>query len=526
MCVATATPRWSELRECLHCGGEVTRLAAAKALLAAALCGGAKIVEGTPVAVLAADSSARLDLSKIMSFTGLGSLGTSALILSLFLMPPSSLTALDVSCNSFGDAGAASIAQGLERPSCPLLSLDLSWNGISADGGRRLGEALLLNERLAELELRGNFLGGGYARGEFVHSTEALTALRHALTRNSALTALGLEDNLLTAHGEDMGGITSLVEALLHSRGMRTLRLGHNHLCGFARDDDEILTFAEYFSCNAALHKLCAVLVRPGCTLTHLDLQRNMLGAEGGDALANALVQSYSLAELNLATVGLGEDGGVRIGEALAANASLTTLSLRDNGLGVRSGAAIGSALQQNRTLTSLDLARNNWCGLDMLGRGHFSTEALDAVCEAISAPSATLQELTVDGYTLSIPQLLGRELTQRIDLSGKKIGFCSGIVIANLVSANETLQELMLDHNELGICGGCNEHGQAVGAALGKAIAGNSSLQKASVCQNDLDKAAKAEIKKLLLRSQRQQRMRDLRHMRRPAASGVVLKV
>ena len=56
----------------------------------------------------------------------------------------SSLTNLDLRCNSIGDSGAASLSQALAVNSS-LTNLDLSWNSIGASGATALSHVSTVN---------------------------------------------------------------------------------------------------------------------------------------------------------------------------------------------------------------------------------------------------------------------------------------------------------------------------------------------------------------------------------------------
>ena len=59
---------------------------------------------------------------------------------------------------------------------------------------------------------------------------------------------------------------------------------------------------------------------------------------------------------------------------------------------------------------------------------------------------------MNLDGYALPIKKLKGTEPVESLNLSGKKLGVASTIVIASLISVNGSLTSLDLSNNEL--CG------------------------------------------------------------------------
>ena len=72
---------------------------------------------------------------------------------------------------------------------------------------------------------------------------------------------------------------------------------------------------------------------------------------------------------------------------------------------------------------------------------------------------------MNLDGYALPIKKLKGTEPVESLDLSGKKLGVASAIVIASLISVNGSLTSLNLGHNQL--CG-LDEYGRGTYTADG----------------------------------------------------------
>jgi Leucine-rich repeat (LRR) protein len=179
-----------------------------------------------------------------------------------------SLTSLDLSRNGIGADGARALAA-----LTGLTSLDLSDNQIGADGAR----ALAALTGLTSLDLWGSRIGADGAR--------ALAAL-------TGLTSLGLSHNEI---GDD--GARSLAALT----GLTSLNLSFNPI----RDDGA-----------RALSALTG--------LTSLDLRGNRIGADG----ARALSALTGLTSLDLRGSQIGDDG-VR---ALAALTGLTWLNLAWSG--------------------------------------------------------------------------------------------------------------------------------------------------------------------------------------------------
>ena len=52
--------------------------------------------------------------------------------------------------------------------------------------------------------------------------------------------------------------------------------------------------------------------------------------------------------------------------------------------------------------------------------------------------------QVNLDGYALPIKKLKGTEPVKSLDLSGKKLGVASAIVIASLISVNGALTQVL----------------------------------------------------------------------------------
>jgi hypothetical protein len=76
--------------------------------------------------------------------------------------------------------------------------------------------------------------------------------------------------------------------------------------------------------------ELCSVLPR-FTRLTLLDLSQNMVGTEGGKALAEILKVNGSLTSIDLSHNVMGSEGAKALAPAIAANGSLTSLDMRRN---------------------------------------------------------------------------------------------------------------------------------------------------------------------------------------------------
>ena len=99
---------------------------------------------------------------------------------------------------------------------------------------------------------------------------------------------------------------------------------------------------------------------------------------------------------------------------------------------------------------------------------------------------------MNFDGYALPIKKLKGTEPVESLDLSGKKLGVASTIVIASLISGNGRLTSIDLSGNQL--CGVWTQFVEQDGtytaegiAAIAEALRVNGSLTSLNLSDNQL---------------------------------------
>eukprot|EP00053_Salpingoeca_punica_P003655 m.44467 g.44467 ORF g.44467 m.44467 type:complete len:1327 (+) comp12331_c0_seq1:44-4024(+) len=154
--------------------------------------------------------------------------------------------------------------------------------------------------------------------------------------------------------------------------------------------------------------------------LTHLYLNLNRLEDELGIALGKALETNTALTHLELYENKLGDPTGIALGKALKTNTALTHLGLNGNKLGMKAGLALGKALYINPSLEHLSLSRNS------LGA-------------SVSAESAWYRAL-VKNTSL-----------KWLDLEYNELGFHEGNELARALQINRTLENVYLGGNQLG---------------------------------------------------------------------------
>ena len=256
-----------------------------------------------------------------------------------------SLTALDLSRNRLGDAGALLVAAAIEAHP-RLRCVNLAANAIGCEGSRALAGALL---------------------------------------RSGSVTTA----NLLRNHWDE--------ESAAALAAVAAQRAGLRSLCGLGLSEQTLTLEHEGLEPRDA--QLLAADCRSHGSLTALHLYDNRLGAAGVGVLAAAVAASGTVSMLDLSSnlIGGADDparlvfvpcatGTAALAAALAGATALRSLVLYDNALGPKGGALLAAALRRESSLTLLDLRLNQLCGVDSFGNGEFTCEAVRSLANALDA--------------------------------------------------------------------------------------------------------------------------------------------
>ena len=270
----------------------------------------------------------------------------------LALRVNTSLSSLNLRCNSIDVEGASSLSEAL-RVNTSLTSLNLGNNYICAEGANFLSEALRVNTSLTSLDLASNS----------IHAEEA-HSLSEALKVNTSLTSLSLHGNSIGADGAHF-----LSEALRVNTSLTSLDLARNfiHAEGAHSLSEALKVNTSLTSLNLHLNSIVAgranflsEALRVNTSLTSLNLASNSIDAEGAHSLSEALRVNTSLTSLDLACNSIHAEGAHSLSEALRVNTSLTSLNLCHNSIGAEGANFLSEALRVNTSLTSLNLSANS----------------------------------------------------------------------------------------------------------------------------------------------------------------------
>jgi len=231
--------------------------------------------------------------------------------------------------------------------------------------------------------------------------------------------------------------------------------------------------------------------------ITNLNLAENNLTNYGEDMsavikLADAFTKMPNLREVNVAGNYLGEEGGMKLAEAFTQMPNLQTVNLDNNQLcGVAQNChgtftldainAICDALTKSN-IQSISLDSNMLCG--KVYEGEFTLDAINAICDALT--KSNVQSISVDGHPLPIDELRGVKPTETIDLSSKKLGVPSGIIISSCIAGNEHLKSLSLADNRL------TKNGEDMSGVMKLAeVLSSTKIEQLNLAKNDIDNLA-----------------------------------
>ena len=346
-----------------------------------------------------------------------------------------------------------------------LATLRLSQNVLRDAAGAALGAALARHTSLTCLDLR-----------ECGLSPRSAAALGEALATNTALTELDLGAN----RGLRADGAASLAAGLERNGTLRTLRL---HGCAIGADGADAL--ADALVANTALE---ALGLEEGCALPiellrrggpELDLSRRGLGDLSGLVLASLVERNSGATALSLNGNRLGPLTGAALADALQqGRAPIARLDLSSNQLGPQGAAALAEALKGNvRALPPPHLPRTPRPTKPGV-HGEVHGEVHGAVHGAVGGVGGSRGGSWVGGG--STPHLLAVTQDTLTELNLRKNGLeaAGGKAVAEALRENATLTSLNLAYNALGAEGG---------AALAGSLASHAALTALDLKGNQL---------------------------------------
>jgi hypothetical protein len=198
-------------------------------------------------------------------------------------------------------------------------------------------------------------------------------------------------------------------------------------------------------------------------SVKELDLRDCHLGHVATRLLAMMLPINGALTKLSLAKNKWGEEGAKFLCDALVGNDTLKELDLSGDqgvfGSGSNIGGTAGAKHVANMLLVNGALTEVRWPSV-------FGPQIV--TCSELTACALRIQ-VNLDGYALPITKLKGTEPVESLDLSNKRLGVASAIVIASRMGVNGGLTSINLSENAL--CGVVQSFGGVCGTYTAEGI-------------------------------------------------------
>lgn len=227
------------------------------------------------------------------------------------------LKMLNLSYNKIADDGCEFLSNmilGAYEAACPVVSLNLSYNGITSKGAGKIFHSLRLNILIKDFNASGNQFSQGLSMyfNSFLSDNCVLTSLN--------LSYCGIKPDCLQ----------SLSEGLIRNIKLENLILSHNKV-----EDTGAQHIAHGLSKNTALKSI--------------DLSSCMIKGQGALFLAKALRGNFTLQSLNLRDNSVKDDSGEVFVEITRTNKNFLSINLDLNPVNLKFVESIKQNLRDNR---------------------------------------------------------------------------------------------------------------------------------------------------------------------------------
>eukprot|EP00049_Salpingoeca_infusionum_P015743 m.308843 g.308843 ORF g.308843 m.308843 type:complete len:1299 (-) comp15942_c1_seq18:2571-6467(-) len=232
-----------------------------------------------------------------------------------------------------GDAGVKILAECLRLQGCPVTSIMLGSNKVSAEGAKYLAEAMKHNSTVTKIDLRWNAI-----------KDEGMVHLANVISLHPSLQELNFYENSIGPVGAK-----HLAEALETNSSVLSIDLSGNKIA-----DEGLAELAKSLCKNT--------------TLESISLKSTDISHAGVSALVKTLEQDITvLKHIDLVGNRLGGESAAQLVNALKVNSSVTSLS------GVEWGPhqeEVDRLLQRNKFAFGSHLLPSNRCMVGFVGTG------------------------------------------------------------------------------------------------------------------------------------------------------------
>lgn len=348
---------------------------------------------------------------------------------------------------------------GISKEDMRSVELDISNSQVSDQEACAVAELVLVHQKWTVVNAAQNAMGD-------IGAVALISAVRFSRAMTIDLSKCGCSGASCAALAEAISGSCRMCEpwsaaedfsrcrsgsAAIDNAGQATMLREHKSSDDDVDDDDDQPTkplanmslekassvmmwtqVADADSAHHTLEKLCRRwpslmhglgIKRAACCLTKIVLSHNRLGSQGAGLLFKAMGHNQNITHLNLFDCDISESASYELSSMLSHNKRLRYLNLSWNRLRTRGVAHLFEGLKENSTLLELYLAWNGCRG----------ASAFASIAASIGCVTCSLVKL---------------------DLANNGIKSTAAVVLASGVQRNDSLRELILDSNPIGLEG------------------------------------------------------------------------
>jgi len=335
-----------------------------------------------------------------LGWNTIGAEGASALAA---ILKETQITTLGLEANFIGVEGASALAAVLKETMIsnlkvdqhtlqiddltgtkPTEKIDLCWKPLGVASAIIIASCIKGNGVLKELNLASSEICGLDACGGGIYTAEGITKLCEGL-KGSAVTSLVLYGNCIGDEG------ASALSAILKETQITNLEISDNDI-----GDNGASALAAVLKETQVVNLDVGFNNITGDAADHLAkvvLEHALMTDFCGIPLVS--LRENSITELNLGKKGVGMPGAIVLSKLLPSAVALTSLNLERNLLCAEGGAALAAGLKGNSTLQVLRLC-GNAIGMYLDDEQRMfvaTTEGINALCEGLKGSSVTSLE-------------------------------------------------------------------------------------------------------------------------------------
>lgn len=397
-------------------------------------------------------------------------------------MESNTIKEVNLSRKSMGDMFARAIVQLLQK-NTSVVSMDLSWNGLTAETAKSFSVSLIKNSTLRSLNLSSNSIDvdGAKALAEGLKQNKGLTTLKMSWNQLLDDGARYLASALTPASPTSSGGssnASNLSNEVASSTRRATLSSATANNSAFAGAMHSSSSQGSFQSSSSAPYF-------SNSTLVSLELACNSIRDDGAKALFNALRLNPIFVDLNLEWNEISDDSlRHAMAPLIQANNVRSILLVSNDQLGSDTVKSIASSMHGNSSLQNLSLS------------GKFGDGGCKSIASALTRHH--LVELRLNkckmgdtGVQYLCTALMTNKYLRALNLSSNKIGNDGAKAIQLLLEANITLTSLDLSANRIGDSGISN---------IASALTTNFTLISLRLQQNEFSEGGKRAMETALM--------------------------